>query len=112
MEREEARKQLIELQKEALDKCNYTKCKLCPFKEYGLSTCQERLVADYLIANGVTVRDKAKWKLRIDDCDCEYVMCSACGAVFYNYDEDTIDYTPDFCVGCGADMRGEEHEID
>lgn len=62
-------------------------------------------MANDLIANGVTVRDKAKWKLRIDDCDCEYVMCSACGAVFYAYDEDTIDFTPNFCVGCGADMR-------
>lgn len=64
-------------------------------------------IADYLIANGVTVREKGEWEIRIDDYDCEYAMCSVCCSVFYDGENDTFDIRPNFCPDCGADMRGD-----
>lgn len=61
-------------------------------------------IADYLIANGVTVRKKGKWKETGNrDWDgAELMRCSVCGCVTKG------DYM-NFCPNCGADMRGEEH---
>lgn len=64
-------------------------------------------IADHLIANGVTVREMGRWYIRIDDYDCEYMVCSACGTDFFDGENDTVDYKPNFCPVCGADMRGD-----
>jgi hypothetical protein len=74
--------------------------------------CAAVMIADHLIANGVTVREMGRWYIRIDDYDCEYMVCSACGTDFFDGENDTVDYKPNFCRVCGADMRGEEHETD
>ena len=73
--------------------------------------CHERYAiekqADRLIANGVVVRDKGEWDIRIDDYDCEYMVCSVCNTDFFDGANDTVDYKPDFCPVCGSDMRGD-----
>jgi hypothetical protein len=47
-----------------------------------------------------------KWKIKCDDYDCEYMMCSCCKEEFYPVDEDTVDTTPNYCPNCGAKMDG------
>lgn len=64
-------------------------------------------LAEELIANGVTVQKKGEWDIRIDDYDCEYMVCSVCDTDFFDGENDTVDYKPNFCPVCGADMRGE-----
>lgn len=69
-------------------------------------------IADHLIANGVTVRQKGEPVKRV-----VMQLCNSDGEVveeYYGYccpfcDEEAVG---DFCPACGADMRGEEHEID
>ena len=102
------REKLIELLNEAREICrrrNYDACEKC--SGYGKSLeCINHLTAEHLIANGVTVREKGEWEIRIDDYDCEYAMCSVCCSVFYDGENDTFDLRPNFCPDCGADMRG------
>lgn len=60
-------------------------------------------LADYLLSNGVVVRDRGEWV------DCSPYMghyCSRCGRITGNailYDGTLISK---FCDNCGADMRG------
>ena len=46
-----------------------------------------------------------KWKIKIDEYDCEYMKCSVCKEIFYPVDEDTVDTTPNYCPNCGAKMQ-------
>ena len=58
-------------------------------------------IVDYLIANGVVVREKGEWK-KVGKHDWR---CTACGiGVPY---EDTGKH---FCPNCGADMRKGEND--
>ena len=45
-----------------------------------------------------------EWKIKRDDYDCEYMMCSCCKEEFYPADDDTVDTTPKYCPNCGAKM--------
>jgi hypothetical protein len=67
-------------------------------------------IADHLLANGVVVREKGEWEIRVDDFDNEYMLCPVCREEFYDGDNDTVDRTPNFCPNCGADMRGVKSE--
>lgn len=46
------------------------------------------------------------WKIKTDEYDCEYMMCSCCKEEFYPADADTVDTTPNYCMNCGARMDG------
>ena len=65
-------------------------------------TMNAELIAEALIANGVTVREKGEW---VHDPLSSYGVhvwfCSQCNG-------EVIRQT-DYCPHCGADMRGEEH---
>ena len=45
-----------------------------------------------------------EWKIKRDDYDYEYMICSVCKEEFYPGDEDTVDTTPNYCPHCGAKM--------
>jgi hypothetical protein len=47
-----------------------------------------------------------EWKIKRDEYDCEYMVCSCCGECFYDGDNDTVDRTPKYCSECGARMDG------
>ena len=66
------------------------------------------VVADYLLDNGVTVRERGRWEIYDDGYGCELMYCPICKSEFYDGDNDTIDQLHNFCPNCGADMRGEE----
>ena len=63
------------------------------------------VIADHLIANGVTVQECAEWEEIEDDWNMETIYkCSACKEEFV-----TIDGTPEenlwnYCPHCGAKM--------
>jgi hypothetical protein len=46
-----------------------------------------------------------KWKIKRDEYDCEYMVCSCCKEEFYPVDEDTVGTTPNYCSNCGAKMN-------
>lgn len=106
------REKLIALITDAFDKCVSVSCVNC--KEYDRNekisdrSCQGRLFADHLIANGVVVREKGEWEIIRDDYDNELMRCPYCREEFYDGENDTVDHTPNFCPNCGADMRVEE----
>lgn len=55
-------------------------------------------------------RPHGRWKIKLDDYDCEYAMCSVCGEEFYDASgEDTIDITFNYCPHCGAKMNEKEN---
>lgn len=58
-------------------------------------------VANHLINNGVTIRERGEW---IEDGCCN--NCSRCGGEVARYDDDDCYQDFDFCPNCGADMRG------
>ncbi len=63
--------------------------------------------ADYLIANGVTVKKLGKWvdvghKIRCSLCD-HGVFLGTTDPVVHNFEKENFNY----CPNCGADMRGE-----
>ena len=70
-------------------------------------TAHSESIADHLIANGVTVREKGEWVQCFEDwrCQIEGDKCSACGFEHYGC---SINHFH-FCPNCGADMRGEEN---
>ena len=64
-------------------------------------------VADFLIANGVVVREKGEWLNRTKNIRglWDYRFdCSVCGEIFWH--PTARDFN--FCPNCGADMRIEE----
>lgn len=60
--------------------------------------------ADYLLANGVIVQKQGEWKIKRDDCDFEYMMCSCCKEEFFP-EGCVVEITPNFCPNCGAKMK-------
>jgi hypothetical protein len=64
-------------------------------------------VADHLLANGVIVQKQGKWKIKRDDCDFEYMMCSCCKEEFFP-EGCVVETTPNFCPNCGAKMKERE----
>lgn len=60
-------------------------------------------IANHLIANGVTVRERGRWEYHGGDDDMNlYGFCPKCHA---NWDEEIMEKY-NFCPNCGADMRG------
>ncbi len=53
-----------------------------------------------------SLRPQGEWAIKCDEYDCEYAVCSCCGAEFYALDEDTIDMTYNYCPDCGVKMKG------
>ena len=51
-----------------------------------------------------------KWKIKRDEYDCEYMMCSCFKEEFYPAYDDTVDTTPNYCMNCGAKMDGGKAE--
>lgn len=86
--------------------CENRSCGRCEYEDY--DRCMQVMQADHLIANNVVVREHGKWQIRIGDYGDVYIMCSACGSEFYVGDSDDIfNKKPNFCLECGADIRGE-----
>lgn len=56
--------------------------------------------ADFLIVNGVTVRERGRWIVPKIPHITVVGICSECGKM--------SDRNYNFCPNCGADMRGEE----
>lgn len=56
-------------------------------------------IADHLIANGVTIRERGEW-IKTGLGISERVVCSQCGSERGSF------MRPPFCNQCGADMRG------
>lgn len=71
-------------------------------------------IADHLIANGVTIRERGEWEVCSDEykiCASEFV-CSSCKESFVSSelsDEEFLQMMK-FCPHCGADMRGVKDE--
>ena len=83
-------------------------CETCETPIGNCSMCGLERLIDYLIANGVTVRERGRWEIYDDGYGCELMYCPICKSEFYDGDNDTIDQLHNFCPNCGADMRGEE----
>ena len=94
-------------------------CKECLYE----SVCFKRATRETLSMEGLdlhcsTFKNKAdwvevkcgKWKIKTDEYDCEYMMCSVCKEEFYPANEDTVDTTPNYCMNCGAKMNGKRKE--
>lgn len=60
-------------------------------------------IADHLIANGVTIRERGEWRLCKSDC---MYVCSRCGYPVHPREQEEWD----FCPKCGADNRGGKDE--
>ena len=98
------RDRLIELIQNA-DIYDSLECKICSEPDDYCKCCYANKFADYLLANGVVVQQKAKWKIKRDCDDFEYIMCSRCKEEFYPSDSCVVDITPNYCPNCGAKMK-------
>ena len=71
----------------------------------------ERTNFKYMVADAPTIEavpiKHGKWKICLDEFDCEYIACSLCGSEFYDEDNYTFDTPYNFCPNCGAKMKGE-----
>lgn len=109
MSDKEQREKLVELL--CYNACplnEFTGCAGCGYME--VEDCRASAMADYLLANGVTIREKGEWLGEGDGyADGEIVYdvwyCSECD---HCIDDGTDDpaLLPNFCPNCGADMRG------
>jgi hypothetical protein len=65
----------------------------------------DAVIADYLIANGVVVREKGEWRLETDEEELhpmfKLVVCRVCNQ--------KSSEMGSFCPNCGADMRGNKN---
>lgn len=105
------REKLAKLVNESFHKCLSVVCRDCP--EYdkdmkaGDRSCQGRLFADHLLANGVTVQKHGRWE-HLDDDLVDLWKCTACGEEWaFGYDPTSAETTVPFCPECGARMDGE-----
>lgn len=57
-------------------------------------------IADHLIANGVTIRERGEWEIVIGSNGKEKMVCTNC-----RHQQDLAS-TFTYCPNCGADMRG------
>ena len=102
------REKLIELL--SVNTCPNAICNFCEHFKKG-SACEKHkkeVIADHLISNGVTVRERGRWVL--GNVEPGYLtpggnrpwICPKCGEVIsYRLDKPTEN----FCPNCGADMR-------
>ena len=95
MKQEELKQRLIEVLEELMGICE------CSFGE---KTPTFEQSAKFLIANGVTIRERGEWKTYPSDA---YMKCSVCGMEYLKTRmPQTVGYCPN--PHCGADMRGAE----
>ena len=69
-------------------------------------------IADHLLANGVTIRERGEWIRQTRELNAikSEAICSNCGRdVVYQIIDDKWTWE-NFCPHCGADMRGEKNE--
>lgn len=105
---------------ELLEECDKEHDVLDCFIDRPSKTTSATILADYLIANNVVVREKGVWipsESDFDDDDtlfdvdewCDW-QCSACREDICYEDPMERKWLPKYCPNCGADMRGAEHE--
>ena len=68
-------------------------------------------VVDYLISNGVTIREPGEWETDKEDIEWGNALkrkhCSRCGKRPH-FDKEKREFVlSDFCPNCGAPMKGE-----
>lgn len=94
------KEKLIELLKSA-----NTYCPECG-EDIGLNRI--KAIADHLIENGVTVREKGEWddsgRYQFTD-GTKAIRCTECGCALTEIEYKKYFYN--FCPVCGADMRGD-----
>lgn len=97
MNQEELKQRLIEL----IDK----KVALIDLNDSSAIWTSERFeeLSDYLIANGVTIREHGEWIKRTQCSEPECSKCGRCPKLVFGM-------LPDFCPHCGVDMRGVKDE--
>lgn len=93
----EMRAKLIELFHEKNSKYHIF-CDDCLGKEPEELNYTMGLLADHLIANGVTVQKKGEWRWEKGHNGNYWYQCSECGCTPHD--------NFSFCPWCGADMRG------
>lgn len=104
MNQEELKQRLVELIASKI--CNRHVKDICLTKwSDGCGECEHGRnfqigdVADHLIENGVTIRERGEWIKRTP---CSEPECSECGRC----PKLVFGMLPDFCPHCGSDMRG------
>lgn len=86
------------------------------YEIYGMripDTVSNEEVADHLIANGVTVRERGRWEWYTDRCEDLFLgcdedygwRCNRCKTPLEDCDDPEVHPTCNFCPNCGADMR-------
>ena len=118
------REKLIELL--SVNTCPNAICNFCEhFKNsHACEKHKKEVIADHLIANGVTVRERGRWVHPKGYVVSNGFLCSECGHEEASYhpinprpggcckaDEHGNFFHPpkkNFCSNCGADMRGNE----
>ena len=90
------REKLIELllgRKEVVSEvCENTRCKTCQYEKYGFN-CDKAILADHLIANGVTVWENLVAKQVVIDKKYGSTRCPSCNAV--------LGASSHYCWQCG-----------
>lgn len=83
------------------------------FSRYMTDDERRAKLADHLIANGVTVREKGEWddsgRYQFMD-GTKAIRCTECGCALTEIEYQKYFYN--FCPVCGADMRGDKSEND
>lgn len=89
--------------------CNSEYCKDCEFAKNidGCVRRQKGIIADHLIANGVTVHECGHW-ISLTECANAGVYCSVCHKKVYKEDYAWCNrknkLRSDYCPHCGAKM--------